>query len=30
MTMIITNQMGYIFKNEHLLNGFDAGKYIGL
>ena len=25
-TKIISNQMGYIFENEHHLNGFDAGK----
>ncbi len=29
-TKIISNQMGYIFENEHLLHGFDASKYIGL
>ena len=25
---IISNQMGYVFANEHLQNGFDAGKFI--
>lgn len=29
-TKIISNQMGYIFANEHLRNGFDAGKFIEL
>ena len=29
-TKIISNQMGYILENEHLLNGFDAGKFIEL
>lgn len=27
-TKIICNQMGYVFNNEHLINGFDAGKFI--
>ena len=29
-TKIISNQMGYIFANEHLRNGFDASKFIEL
>ena len=28
MTKIVSNQLGYVFHNEHLSNGFDAGKYI--
>ena len=27
-TRIISNQMGYIFENEHLMNGFDPAKFI--
>lgn len=27
-TKLLSNQMGYIFQNEHLENGFDSGKYI--
>ena len=27
-TKIVSNQMGYVFQNEHLMNGFDAGKFI--
>ena len=27
-TKLLSNQMGYIFQNEHLENGFDPGKYI--
>ena len=27
-TRIISNQMGYTFHDEHLHNGFEAGKYI--
>lgn len=27
-TRVICNQMGYVFENEHLMNGFDPGKYI--
>ena len=27
-TKVVSNQMGYIFENEHLCNGFDAGKFI--
>lgn len=29
-TRVLSNQMGYIFHNEHLTNGFDASKYIEL
>lgn len=25
---VVSNQMGYVFENEHLFNGFDAGKFI--
>ena len=27
-TRIVSNQMGYVFQNEHLMNDFDAGKFI--
>lgn len=27
-TKLLSNQMGYIFQNEHLENGFDSSKYI--
>ena len=27
---IVSNQMGYVFQDEHLINGFDAGKFISL
>ena len=27
-TKVVSNQMGYIFQNEHLMNGFDAGNFI--
>lgn len=27
-TRIICNQMGYVFENEHLMNGFDPSKFI--
>ena len=27
-TKIVSNQMGYVFQDEHLINGIDAGKYI--
>ena len=27
-TKLLSNQMGYIFQNKHLENGFDSGKYI--
>jgi hypothetical protein len=27
-TKIVCNQMGYVFANEHLTNGFDFGKMI--
>ncbi len=29
-TRVISNQMGYIFANEHLMNGFESGKFIEL
>jgi predicted phosphodiesterase len=29
-TKVISNQMGYVFYDEHLSNGFDAGKYVEL
>ena len=27
-TRIISNQMGYVFEEEHLTNGFDPAKFI--
>lgn len=27
-TKVLSNQMGYVFQNEHLMNEFDQGKYI--
>jgi predicted phosphodiesterase len=27
-TKVICNQMGYIFENEHVINGFDPGKFL--
>ena len=27
-TKVLSNQMGYVFQTEHLMNGFDSGKYI--
>ncbi len=27
-TRIICNQMGYVFEDEHLMNGFDPSKFI--
>ena len=27
-TRIISNQMGYVFANEHFVNGFDPEKYV--
>lgn len=27
-TRIISNQMGYVFEDEHLMNGFDLAKFI--
>ena len=27
-TKVVCNQMGYVFEDEHLVNGFDPGKYI--
>lgn len=27
-TKIVSNQMGYTFRDEHLYNGFEAGKFI--
>ena len=29
-TKIVCNQMGYVFSNEHLTNGFESGKVIEL
>ena len=29
-TKIVSNQLGYVFNDEHLINGFDAGKFISL
>ena len=29
-TRIVSNQLGYVFNDEHLSNGFDAGKIITL
>ena len=29
-TRIVSNQLGYVFNDEHLSNGFDAGKIISL
>ena len=29
-TKIVCNQMGYVFSNEHLTNGFECGKVIEL
>ncbi len=29
-TRIVSNQLGYVFNDEHLLNGFDAGKFVEL
>ena len=27
-TKIVSNQMGYIFQNEHIANGFEPGKFL--
>ena len=27
-TRIISNQMGYVFEDEHLMNGFDPAKFV--
>ena len=27
-TKVISNQMGYVFENEHVINGFDPGKFL--
>ena len=27
-TKVICNQMGYVFENEHIINGFDPGKFL--
>ena len=27
-TKLICNQMGYVFENEHVINGFDPGKFL--
>lgn len=29
-TKVLSNQMGYVFENEHLMNGFDPEKYIDI
>ena len=29
-TRIVSNQLGYVFQDEHLSNGFDAGKNVEL
>ena len=29
-TRVLSNQMGYVFENEHLMNGFDPEKYIDI
>ena len=29
-TRIVSNQMGYVFQNEHIANGFDPGKFLVL
>ena len=29
-TRLVSNQLGYVFNDEHLSNGFDAGKFISL
>lgn len=29
-TKVVSNQMGYICQNEHIVNGFDPGKYLVL
>lgn len=29
-TRIISNQMGYVFEDEHLMNGFDPAKFISI
>ena len=27
-TKVVSNQMGYIFQNEHITNGFEPGKFL--
>lgn len=27
-TKVICNQMGYVFENEHVINGFDPGEFL--
>ena len=27
-TRMVSNQMGYVFEDEHLMNGFDPAKFI--
>lgn len=27
-TKVVSNQMGYIFQNEHITNGFESGKFL--
>ncbi|WP_300729925.1 metallophosphoesterase [uncultured Bacteroides sp.] len=29
-TKVLSNQMGYVFRDEHLMNGFDPGKYLDI
>ena len=29
-TKVVCNQMGYVFQNEHLANGFEPGKFLVL
>lgn len=29
-TKVICNQMGYVFENEHIINGFDPGKFLSI
>lgn len=29
-TKVVCNQMGYVFQNEHIANGFDPGKFLVL
>lgn len=29
-TRIISNQMGYVFEDEHLMNGFDPAKFVDI
>lgn len=29
-TKVICNQMGYVFENEHIINGFDPGTFLSI